>query len=265
MTTGQSPNLPTSREAINQLISDGLSITTIARAVGRDPKLIRVIGRGEKPGANLQRALNELMRTGHVAHHPERRTTRSGMPARVRGKHGEPSVIPADAPRPSARTTGGGRGGGYRLPAPGTQLTDHDLPIRHQTPQPRKTRVRPPAKVRPGESKFRFAEHPHATGWLYSVAFPPTEGPGREAARVYLMEKLEQATRDQKRVRFQCTFEDGRIVPVGSKRGYAAADALARSRAEGDDPLAWLEAEIDGIEWYVGLPRLVGVQMVTFD
>jgi hypothetical protein len=263
--TVMTPDLPSSREAINQLISDGVSIAAIARAVRRDPKLIRMIGRGQKPGENLQRAVNELMRTGRVTHPPERRTARSGLPAKVRGKRGEPAVIPPDAPRPSPRTTGGGRGGGYRLPAPGTPLTGDDLPVTDGTPQPRKTRVRPPTKVKPGGSKFREATHPHATGNLYSIAVPKTEGPGRESGRQFLMDKLDEAQAADQRVRFQLSYADGRIVPIGSKRGYNSSDALNRSIAEGDDPLAWLEAEADGIALYdLEGATIVGVQMVTF-
>lgn len=79
-----------SGDIVRRLLARGLTGQQIGQAIGRDRSLVSQVGRGRKPGANLEAALSELERRadaggplGGVAE-PARRTTRSGRVARVR-------------------------------------------------------------------------------------------------------------------------------------------------------------------------------------
>lgn len=78
------------QDEVNALLADGMSKAEIARAVGRDSSVISQITSGKKPYANLQPTLRALreQRAGRPVTIPQapRRTTRSGAPAKVRGK-----------------------------------------------------------------------------------------------------------------------------------------------------------------------------------
>lgn len=78
---------------IQELVGQGLNYASIGRALGRDRSLIRQVGVGSKPGANLAASLAELRervsRVGKEAAaapvtEPARRTTRAGTAARTR-------------------------------------------------------------------------------------------------------------------------------------------------------------------------------------
>lgn len=80
-------------ELIATLRGNGLTVPEIARAVDRDPSLIRQIARGAKPGTTLAGPLAQLAEVGRVTEPPARRTTRAGDVAKVRGREG--AVVPA--------------------------------------------------------------------------------------------------------------------------------------------------------------------------
>lgn len=256
---------PTSQEMLNHLHSvDGLSWVRIGETLKRDPAGLRRIAAGKTPGLNLQASLGELVRTGTVTTTPPRRTTKAGEPVRVRGKAGQPSVVPPDAPMSTQA----------KAPAKGAKLRRADLKkpprglaVVHNTPQAPRSILAPPEHPKPGASKFDEATNTHATGELYRMTIPKTEGPGRERGRQSLMDKLKQAVSKKKRVTFTVTLDDHRVISVGSKRGYDAKDVFQRAHDEGDDPLAWMDDEIAGIEHYGDIEdaEIVGVQMVTFE
>lgn len=71
----------------------------------RDSSLLYQVAAGKRPGNNLLPTLTDLARTGHAARRPERRTTKSGKPAKVRGRAGAPAHEPPP-PTPTAPTPG---------------------------------------------------------------------------------------------------------------------------------------------------------------
>lgn len=78
-----------SGDIIRRLLGSGMSGQAIGEAVGRDRSLVSQVGRGIKPGANLEAALTalEARELGQVAAPvpaPPRRTTRTGRLAGVR-------------------------------------------------------------------------------------------------------------------------------------------------------------------------------------
>lgn len=77
-----------SGDIIRRLLDSGMSGQAIGEAIGRDRSLVSQVGRGLKPGANLEAALRALEgRQGGAAGPvpaPPRRLRRSGRPANVR-------------------------------------------------------------------------------------------------------------------------------------------------------------------------------------
>jgi hypothetical protein len=255
---------PTSQQLLNQLLVDGMRWSQIATALDRDRAGLARVASGKVPGANLQQSLSELVRTGKVSTPPPRRTTKTGNPVRVRGKAGKPSVVPAGAPI-GAQAKAPAKGA--KLPRTDVKKAPRGLAVVHNTPQAPRSILAPPERPKPGASKFDESTHTHSTGELYKMTVPKTEGPGRERGRQSLMDKLRQAVTKKKRVNFTVTLEDHRVISVGSKRGYDAQDVFRRAQGEGDDPLAWMDDEIAGIEHYGDTEEveIVGVQMVTFE
>ena len=78
------------QDEVHALMAQGMSKAEIARAVGRDSSVISQITSGKKPYANLEPTLKAIreQRAGRDVPIPQapRRTTRSGAPAKVRGK-----------------------------------------------------------------------------------------------------------------------------------------------------------------------------------
>ena len=106
--TGPSP----AQQLIAALRQQGVSMSEIAAECDRDSSLLYQVASGKRPGTNLLPTLQDLARTGHASRRPERRTTRTGEPARVRGRRGEEAHVPPPptptAPRPgkfSVQTT----------------------------------------------------------------------------------------------------------------------------------------------------------------
>lgn len=78
-----------SQTEIQALRAQGFTDTQIGRAVGRDSSLISQIGKGAKPGRNLETALRSLVEAGarpgdKATVQPTARTGKGGAAARVR-------------------------------------------------------------------------------------------------------------------------------------------------------------------------------------
>ena len=90
------------RQLLQDLLAQGRTKTGIARELGRSRRLLDFVLAGQKPGANLRQGLYELAQTGQVRTPPARRLARTGTPARVRGRQGQPSVTPPVPVQPAA-------------------------------------------------------------------------------------------------------------------------------------------------------------------
>ncbi|GAA0310901.1 hypothetical protein [Kineococcus aurantiacus] len=206
-------------DLIADLRAYGLSTTEIARELGRSPRMIRKVVRGESSGQLYVAALEELERTGRSRTPPPRRRGRDGELVRVRA----PRAAGQPTRRPSEPT------GAPEVPAPPAG---------------------PSARRRPAGPGAYRSETTYLPGGArqHLVTAPRSDGPGRERARQRLLEILRSAARSQRggrrNVRFRLTLVDGTTVEVGAKGGYAVSKALSRSRGEGDDPLGWLAGEV---------------------
>ena len=83
------------QDLLRTLLAEGWSQAEIARRIGRDPRLVRFVLKGLKPGTNLVEALTQLAR-GEDVTPPPRRRDRKGRAAKVRSKRGRPSHRPSD-------------------------------------------------------------------------------------------------------------------------------------------------------------------------
>ena len=77
------------QDLLRTLLAEGWSQAEIARRIGRDPRLVRFVLKGLKPGTNLVSALTQLAR-GEDVTPPPRRCDRKGRAAKVRSKSGRP-------------------------------------------------------------------------------------------------------------------------------------------------------------------------------
>ena len=102
---GGSGQGPTAQQLILALRERGLSMRDLSTECDRDSSLLYQVASGKRPGANLLPTLIDLARTGHAARRPERRATKSGRPARIRGRRGQPAHEPPP-PTPTAPTPG---------------------------------------------------------------------------------------------------------------------------------------------------------------
>ena len=224
------PSTPTAADLIANLRAYGLSVSEIARELGRSPRMIRKVVQGQSSGQLYVSALNELVQTGRTQAPPERRRGRDGELVRVRAPRGA-----AEPTRRPQEDTGAAQAGGAGQP-PAT---------------PTSRRGRSSAQAEPARQPGTFSD---STTYLpggvrqHTVTAPRSEGSGRERARQGLLAALRRAARSQrggrKNVRFRVTLQNGTTVEVGAKGGYAVSKALARSRSEGDDPFAWLAGEV---------------------
>ncbi|WP_380161880.1 hypothetical protein [Kineococcus sp. R86509] len=224
------PSTPSAADLIANLRAYGLSVSEIARELGRSPRMIRKVVQGESSGQLYVPALNELVQTGRTQAPPARRRGRDGELVRVRAPRGaaEPTR------RPQEDTGAAQAGGAGQTPAP-----------------PPGGRGRSSASTGSAARPGTFSD---STTYLpggvrqHTVTAPRSEGSGRERARQGLLGALRRAARSQrggrKNVRFRVTLQNGTTVEVGAKGGYAVSKALARSRSEGDDPFAWLAGEV---------------------
>jgi hypothetical protein len=209
-----------------------MSNREIAVALGRDPSLVSQILRGKKSGAHYVRALTELATTGTVTHHPQRRRTKAGGAAKVRGRTGEPSHAPADL-EPDAR----------------------------YVPVPQRGRYLP--------EKTHYLRN---GGRIYATEFPKTKGAkGNEAGWKRIERQIRSAARrryGQKdrppmRVSFDITFSNGRQMRLGEKGGYDIQKVVAAIAAHSGNIEGWIKDQ--GQQRYltleVGTVAVTGVQI----
>ncbi|WP_432576720.1 hypothetical protein [Kineococcus esterisolvens] len=231
-------------DLVADLRAYGMSLTEIARELQRSPRMVRKIVRGETSGEAYRTTLTELADTGRARTRPARRRDRSGQVVPVRARRGSatPTVRPNE-PTPSAapRTPPGGA-------APRRRRGEQGV----GTVQPAESTTYLPAGAR-----------------QHSVRVPQ-RGPHREVGRQQLSAWLRSAARGQrggrKNVKFTVHLKDGRVVSVGDKGGYAVSAALSRSRAEGQDPFAWLNNEIQARyeEFYPSARDIIGVDVTIY-
>jgi hypothetical protein len=187
-----------------------MSNREIAAALGRDPSLVSQIVRGKKSGAHFVRALTELAGTGTITHRPERRRTKAGAPANVRGRAGEPAHAPADL-EPNAR----------------------------YVPVPKRGRYLP--------EKTHYLR---GGGRIYATWFPKTRGAkGNDAGWQRVTRQLRSAARRRygtkerppMRVSFDITFSDGRQMRLGEKGGYDIQKVVAAIAAHAGSIEGWIK------------------------
>jgi ribosomal protein S30 len=103
MAKAPNPQNLEAQRIVNKLHSEGRSYSEIGRLLGRDSSLISQIARKGNKGASLVPALSQIEKSGKLspANLPERRTTKAGTVAKVRG--GTPKLTPKPAPKPAPR------------------------------------------------------------------------------------------------------------------------------------------------------------------
>lgn len=224
------PSTPTAAELIADLRAYGLSVSEIAREIGRSPRMVRKVMQGQSSGQLYVAALNELVQTGRTQAPPARRRGRDGQLMRVRAPRG--AAEPTRRPQEGA----GGAQAGVGGQQPATSTGGGKSSSASGGPAGRPGGFSDSTTYLPGGVR------------QHTVTAPRSEGSGRERARQGLLGALRRAARSQrggrKNVRFRVTLQNGTTVEVGAKGGYAVSKALARSRSEGDDPFAWLAGEV---------------------
>lgn len=112
------PSTPSAADLIANLRAYGLSVSEIARELGRSPRMIRKVVQGESSGQLYVPALNELVQTGRTQAPPARRRGRDGELVRVRAPRGaaEPTRRPQED---TGAAQAGVRGRRRRLPPAG--------------------------------------------------------------------------------------------------------------------------------------------------
>ncbi|MGO3141731.1 MAG: hypothetical protein ACTII3_13495, partial [Galactobacter sp.] len=191
-----------------------MSWDELGAAMGRSPRMMRKIARGETSGASYKEALVELHTRGEIRHVPARRRNKAGTLVNVRAKRGAEtkSVAPHDD------------GGRYvRSPKRGRFTVGEDEQIEAGSENYTRTEGKEPDVFFP------------EGGRISTVEMPKSKGKGRTSGWEAIKSKLRSATKSQrgsdKRVRFTVEFEVGdgrrRVVTIGEKAGYAASDALS--------------------------------------
>lgn len=224
------PTTPSSQELIADLRAQGMSYSHIGRQLGRDSSLIGQIAAGKKPGTNLTAALTELATTGTITHPPQRRTSRAGGLARVRGgkaNQGE-SVYPTAPP-------------GQRVPT-ATPSTAQPRPIPTTTPSGVRNRFKHTPHYMPGGRELhqvtapirKSAETRKAGNQILAGIIDHAQAAGKRfTATVYA-----QITRNGRTERIPVT--------IGGKGGYSAQNAADAVRSYNGDVLEWLDSQIQG-------------------
>lgn len=230
-----SPEHRTAQELIAELKEKAaMSNREIAQALGRDPSLVSQIARGKKSGAHYVRALTELNSTGTVTHRPERRITKAGAPAKVRGRFGEPAHAPQDI-EPNAR----------------------------YVPVPKRGRFVP-----------ERTHYLRSGGRIYATEFPKTRGSKGNAAGWKRIERQIRSAarrrygskqRPPMRVSFDITFANGRQLHLGEKGGYDVQRVVRAVAEHGGNIEGWIKDQ--GKERYLSLDTgkvaVTGVQIMV--
>lgn len=224
---GSGRDVLTSRELLQALRADGQSMTAIAAALGRSPRLLRFIANGDKPGTNLTAALDDLYRSGRVRTPPARRRRPDGQIVRVRGRRGRPSVIPP-TPAPPAPST--------RPPssAPSAQQPDFLPPI---TPE--------------GANRLAVDHTDFPGGRTKDVVRAPRRGWNRELGNEAINDLIDGGITAGQRLQITAWVEldiahNHQRIPVllGGKGGYDPNNLAMQIRIEQGDALQLISDQI---------------------
>lgn len=217
-----------SRELLQALTADGMSLAEIARRLGRSTRLLRFVLRGQKPGNNLTQALTELAATGRVTREPARRTNRAGQLARIRGRGGQTITPPTPRGRPAKKAPG--RGAKTRSGA-----------------QPTFVRSQPPT----GQNRLDVHRTQFPGGRTKTDIRVPRSGWNREMGNEAIIEAVNEGVTNRQRLQITTWVEIGdpdererMPVTLGGKGGYDSEDFATAIRIEQDDALSLLEAQI---------------------
>jgi len=247
--TSSPPAEPTAHQYLQDLhFGQGLSYADIARRLGRSPRLLGFVARGQKPGRNLTPALRELSVTGAVTAEPARRVAASGQRARVRSRTG-PVVPPPPRGTVPSTTSSAPPAGGRRPNQPPQTLTGSsarsaqqpDFTIRE--PEARNT-FRQVSDVNETTQRGNHSLQAPKARWSYNRwaannAFAKIASDAAQLGlRLHAAVHVEVGTGANRR----------RLPPVklGGNGGYAAANVAAALQAEGGDAFAWLAGQIEG-------------------
>lgn len=226
------PGPPSAHDYLRDLLATGHTMAQIGAALGRSADMISRIWRGKSPGHNLVPALAQMAQTGTVTHPPPRRRRKDG------------TIVPVRAP--------GGRTTTPADPTPATPGPSAPHPPGPQTSESPTQPSLPAGRQRGGPRHRQFGG---GTG-VFEMSVPRSEGPGRQSGRQHLMDLLQDSRLSGRHLSFQMRTASGQSVRLGSKGGYQAAAALARSRNEGDDPLGWLQHQIAALPATTGSPPI---------
>ena len=198
---------PTAQELVRHLRGRGISVTDIAGALHRSPRMVRKILNGETSGALYRDSLEEIATTGHTTKVPPRRRRKDGSLAPVRGKRapsGESrTVVPED---PGGTYTDRTQGGRFRTST--TFMSEGGRQIQMTIPKAKSAKGRDSAN----------------TEIIRQV---------RAAARG-------QARKKQKQITTTVTFANGRQMALNT---YNASTMLKRINDNGGDALGWVRKE----------------------
>ena len=240
---------PTAQQYLLDLhFGQGLSYAEIARRLGRSPRLLGFVARGQKPGRNLTPALRELSVTGAVTAEPARRVTASGQRARVRSRTGAVVPPPPRGEVPSTTSSTPPVGGRRPNQPPQTlarssarSAQQPDFTVRE--PEARNT-FRQVSDVNEATQRGNHSLQAPKARWSYNRwaannAFTKiATDAARLGLRLHAAVHVEIGTGANKR----------RLPPVklGGNGGYAAANVATALQAEGGDAFSWLAGQIEG-------------------
>ena len=240
---------PTAQQYLLDLhFGQGLSYAEIARRLGRSPRLLGFVARGQKPGRNLTPALRELSVTGAVTAEPARRVAASGQRARVRSPTGAVVPPPPRGTVPSTTSSAPPVGGRRPNQPPQTlarstarSAQQPDFTVRE--PEARNT-FRQVSDVNEATQRGNHSlQAPKArwshNRWAANNAFTKiATDAARLGLRLHAAVHVEIGTGANRR----------RLPPVklGGNGGYAAANVAAALQAEGGDAFGWLSGQIEG-------------------
>lgn len=212
----------------------GLSVSEMAEQMGRSPRMIRKIMRGETSGTSYVPALRQTVNNGHPEKQPPRARRGDGKLRHVRGKKGQQSVTPPE------------RKGRYvDLPKRGKATST----IEALGPGSRRSTFQAPKTK---GSKGRKEINERIAKALKDERGGSYQGRGGRF-------------RSMKRVKFEAVTSTGRKVTVGAKSGYSLADVRKGVESHSGDALGWMATQVQ--DRYVdtqGNVNVVEWKMTTF-
>lgn len=227
-----------SRELLQALTAEGLSLAEIARRLGRSTRLLRFVLRGQKPGNNLVPALTELAETGRVTREPERRTTRAGERARIRSRGGQTITPPAPRGRP-AKKAPAKKAPAKKAPARGARTRSGAQPGFVRTPPPS------------GQNRLDVRRTQFPGRRTKTDIRVPRRGWNREMGNEAIIGAVNEGVTNRQRLQITTWVEIGAAaerermpVVLGGKGGYDSENFARAIAIEQDDALSLLEAQI---------------------